>query len=170
MKTTNVYLLVDSSYDSARFFKQIQQFILKAQRTANSFPFVRLHIIGYNDKAKVLSPFDKLKTFGNSNLSSGLDLLHSIMNYNKKYTPIMSRSIVIWLSAGNVLREYENSFYKLNKQSEFSKAIRYVIEYKQPDNYTKTARYLFASNVDGVLTYFSENRLKRLIEQLNNSF
>ena len=82
----------------------------------------------------------------------------------------MTRSIVIWLSSFNVMLGYEGAFYKLNKQAEFSKAIRYTIAYGLPDEYTQTARYTFASNLSGVLDYFSENRLKKLIKQVKGNF
>lgn len=169
MKTTNIYILADLSYGSARFTKQMQQFIIKANRACQTEPNVQLHIIGFNDKAKILSPFEPLKSQDNSNFSSALELLSSIMNYNKKYSHFMTRSI-IWLSSSNVMRGYEGAFYKLNNKAEFSKAIRYTIAYELSDEYTQTARYTFASNLNGILDYFSENRLKRLIKQVKNIF
>ena len=170
MRTTNVYILADISYNSARFTKQMQQFIIKANRACQTEPNVQLHIIRFNDKAKILSPFESLKPQGNPNFNKALDLLSSIMLYNKKYSPFMTRSIIIWLSSFNVMRGYEGAFYKLNKQTEFSRAIRYTIAYGLPDEYTQTARYTFASNISGVLDYFSENRLKRLIKQVKGNF
>lgn len=170
MRTTNIYILADLSYGSARFTKQMQQFIIKANRACQTEPNVQLHIIGFNDKARILSPFEPLRPQGNPNFSSALELLSSIVNYNKKYSHFMTRSIVIWLSSFNVMRGYEGAFYKLNKQMEFSRAIRYTIAYGLPDEYTQMARYTFASNLSGVLDYFSENRLKRLIKQLKGNF
>ena len=170
MRTINVYILADISYNSARFTKQMQQFIIKANRACQTEPNVQLHIIGFNDKARILSPFEPLKPQGNPNFSSALELLSSIMNYNKKYSPFITRSIIIWLSSFNAMRGYEGAFYKLNKQAEFSRAIRYTIAYGLPDEYTQMARYTFASNLSGVLDYFSENRLKRLIKQLKGNF
>lgn len=170
MRTTNVYILADLSYGSARFTKQMQQFIIKANRACQTEPSVQLHIIGFNDKAKILSPFEPLRPQGNPNFSSALELLSSIVNYNKKHSHFMTRSIVIWLSSFNVMRGYERAFYKLNKQTEFSRAIRYTIAYGLPDEYTQTARYTFASNLSGVLDYFSENRLKKLIKQVKGNF
>lgn len=170
MRTTNIYIIADLSYGSARFTKQMQQFIIKANRACQTEPNVQLHIIGFNDKARILSPFEPLRPQGNPNFPSALELLSSIMNYNKKYSHFMTRSIVIWLSSFNVMRGYEGAFYKLNKQAEFSGAIRYTIAYGLPDEYTQTARYAFASNLSGVLDYFSENRLKRLIKQVKNIF
>ncbi len=164
MRTTNVYILADLSYGSARFAKQMQQFIIKANRACQTEPNVQLHIIGFNDKAKILSPFEPLNPQGNPNFAQTLDLLSSIMNYNKKYNPFITRSIIIWLSSFNVMRGYEGAFHKLNKQTE------YTIAYRLPDEYTQTARYTFASNLSGVLDYFSENRLKRLIKQVKNTF
>ena len=163
MRTTNVYILADLSYGSARFTKQMQQFIIKANRACQTEPNVQLHIIGFNDKARILSPFEPLRPQGNPNFSSALELLSSIVNYNKKYSHFMTRSI-IWLSSSNVMRGYEGAFHKLNKQTE------YTIAYRLPDEYTQTARYTFASNLSGVLDYFSENRLKRLIKQVKNIF
>lgn len=170
MKTTNVYILADVSYNSAIFINQMQQFIIKANRACQTEPNVQLHIIGFNDKAKVLSPFEPLKPQGNPNFSSALELLSSIMNYNKKYSPLITRSIIIWLSTFDITRGYERFFFKLNNQTEFSRAIRYTIAYGLPDDYTQAARYTFASNLNGVLDYFSENRLKRLIKQIKNTF
>lgn len=126
MRTTNVYIIADLSYGSAKFIKQIQQFIIKANRACLSEQSVQLHIIGFNDKAKILLPFESLKTQGNPNFTKALDLLSSIMLYNKKYSPFMTRSIIIWLSSFNILRGYEGAFYKLNNQAEFSRAIRYM--------------------------------------------
>ncbi len=170
MRTTNVCIIADISYNSARFTKQMQQFIVKANRACQTEPNVQLHIIGFNDKSKILSPFEPLKPQGNPNFSSALELLSSIMNYNRKNNPFMTRSIIIWLSSFNVMRGYEGAFYKLNKQAEFSRAIRYTIAYGLPDEYTQTARYTFASNLSGVLDYFSENRLKKLIKQVKGNF
>ncbi len=170
MRTTNVYILADVSYNSAIFINQMQQFIIKANRACQTEPDVQLHIIGFNDKAKILSPFEPLRPQGNPNFGQALDLLSSIMNYNKKYSPLITRSIIIWLSSFNVMRGYERAFYKLNNQSEFSRSIRYTIAYGLPDEYTQSARYTFASNISGVLDYFSENRLKRLIKQIKNTF
>ena len=170
MKTTNVYILADVSYNSAIFINQMQQFIIKANRACQTENDVQLHIIGFNDKAKILSPFEPLQPQGNPNFAQALDLLSSIMNYNKKYNPLITRSIIIWLSSFNVMRGYERAFYKLNNQSEFSRAIKYTIAYGLPDEYTQAARYTFASNISGVLDYFSENRLKRLIKQIKNTF
>ena len=170
MRTTNVYIIADLSYGSAKFIKQIQQFIIKANRACLSEQNVQLHIIGFNDKAKILSPFESLKPQGNPNFTKALDLLSSIMLYNKKYSPFMTRSIIIWLSSFNILRGYEGAFYKLNNQTEFSRAIRYTIAFGLPDEYTQTARYTFASNMSGVLDYFSESRLKRLIQQIKSTF
>ena len=82
----------------------------------------------------------------------------------------MTRSIIIWLSSFNILRGYEGAFYKLNNQTEFSRAIRYTIAFGLPDEYTQMARYTFASNISGVLDYFSESRLKRLIQQIKSTF
>lgn len=170
MRTTNVYILADLSYGSARFVKQMEQFIINANRACQTEPNAQLHIIGFNDKAKILSPFEPLNPQGNPNFAQALDLLSSIMNYNKKYSPFITRSIIIWLSSFNVMRGYEGAFYKLNKQTEFSRAIRYTIAYGLPDEYTQMARYTFASNLSGVLDYFSENRLKKLIKQVKGYF
>lgn len=170
MRTTNVYILADVSYNSAIFINQMQQFIIKANRACQTETDVQLHIIGFNDKAKILSPFEPLQPQGNPNFAQALDLLSSIMNYNKKYSPLITRSIIIWLSSFNVMRGYERAFYKLNNQSEFSRSIRYTIAYGLPDEYTQSARYTFASNISGVLDYFSESRLKRLIKQIKNTF
>lgn len=170
MRTTNIYIIADLSYNSARFTKQMQQFIIKANRACQTEPNVQLHIIGFNDKARILSPFEPLRPQGNPNFSSALGLLSSIMNYNKKYSHFMTRSIIIWLSSFNVMRGYEGAFYKLNKQTEFSRAIRYTIAYGLPDEYTQMARYTFVSNLSGVLDYFSENRLKKLIKQVKGNF
>ena len=170
MRTTNVYILADVSYNSAIFINQMQQFIIKANRACQTEPNVQLHIIGFNDKARILSPFEPLRPQGNPNFSSALELLSSIVNYNKKYSHFMTRSIIIWLSSFNVMRGYERAFYKLNNQSEFSRSIRYTIAYGLPDDYTQAARYTFASNLNGVLDYFSESRLKRLIKQIKNTF
>lgn len=106
MRTTNIYILADLSYGSARFTKQMQQFIIKANRACQTEPNVQLHIIGFNDKARILSPFEPLRPQGNPNFPSALELLSSIMNYNKKYSHFMTRSIVIWLSSFNVMRGY----------------------------------------------------------------
>ena len=82
MRTTNVYILADVSYNSAIFINQMQQFIIKANRACQTEPDVQLHIIGFNDKAKILSPFEPLIPQGNPNFGQALDLLSSIMNYN----------------------------------------------------------------------------------------
>lgn len=169
MRTTNVYILADVSYRAEKYSKRMQQFIMNAERVAQVLPRVQTHIIGFNDRAKILAPYEQLKCNGNQNFAVALDFLDNILQYNKRYRLKSTRSIIIWLSSPGIINCYENAFYNINKQAEFANAIRYVISYGIADKCTKEARYLFATNINGVLDCFSENRLKRLVEQIKKS-
>ena len=162
MKTTNIYLLIDCSHYSAISAGKMQDFILKTARTAKAIPSTRLHIVSFNNKARIISPFDKIASFGIPDISSGVQLLDSIISYENKYHRQQTRTVIFWLTSGKVVNG--ESIDRLYKNPDFNKAIRYVIKYGD------TALYSFASNTNGVVDYFSETRLKRLIFQLKHTF
>ena len=168
MKTTNIYLLIDCSHFSAISAGKMQDFILKTARTAKAIPATRLHIVSFNEKARIISPFDKIANFGIPDISSGVRLLDSVISYENKYHKQQTRTVIFWLTSGKVVNG--ESIDRLYKNPDFNKAIRYVIKYGKPDKYANTAIYSFASNTNGVVDYFSETRLKRLIFQLKHTF
>lgn len=84
--TTNIYILADLSIRSNYQANKMQGTIAKMAR-ALSFINEKtdLHIIGYNDKARILAPYQRLQICGNPNLGEGLDYLKSVMRYVQKY-------------------------------------------------------------------------------------
>lgn len=168
MKPTNIYLLIDCSHFSAISAEKMQDFILKTARTAKNIPATKLHIVSFNEKARIISPFDKIASFGIPDISSGVRLLDSVISYENKYHKQQTRAVIFWLTSGKVVNG--ENIDRLYKNPDFNKAIRYVIKYGKPDKNSNTAIYSFASNTNGVVDYFSETRLKRLIFQLKHTF
>ncbi len=126
----------------------------------------KLHIIGYNDKAKILSPFKRITTNGNPNLGEGLKLLESVIKYQRKYDEKQTRSIFILHGSDNVLQGWNAPLERLFNLKEFAFGHRYVVHYGNPDKYVKQAFCRFTDSDDKILRHFSESRLNALVQNI----
>ena len=169
--TTNIYVMVDTSFKMQGYSAKIQTILVRYAR-ALSFQRnkTKLHIIGYNDKAKSLSPYEPIRTGGNSNFGEGLQYLESIIRYKRKYERKQTRSIFLWVTGENVLQGWQNPLESLFKQREFAFGARYIVHFGNPDKYAKEAFYRFVDSPDRILRYFSENRLYGLVRTLQTSY
>lgn len=168
--TTNIYVLADTSYKMQRHSARLTEILNKYVRAlAFSNGKAKLHIIGYNDKAKIIEPFKRIQANGNPNLGEGLKLIESVVKYQRKYDGKQTRSIFILHASENVLQGYEQPLETLFKLKEFTFGLRYVVQYGMPDNYTQKACYRFTDSPERVLRYFSENRLNALIRDIGKN-
>lgn len=102
--TTNIYVLADTSYKMQRHSARLTEILNKyARALAFSNGKAKLHIIGYNDKAKIIEPFKRIQTNGNPNLGEGLKLLESVVKYQRKYDGKQARSVFILHIGENTL-------------------------------------------------------------------
>ena len=93
---TNIYIIADTSFRMQRNKERLQTILNKYARVLNfEKGKANLHIIGYNDKAKILSPSKRITTNGNPNLGEGLKLLESVIKYQRKYDEKQTRSVLI---------------------------------------------------------------------------
>ena len=61
---TNIYILVDTSFRMQRNKERLQTILNKYSRALNfEKGKAKLHIIGYNDKAKIIEPFKRITTY-----------------------------------------------------------------------------------------------------------
>ena len=164
---TNIYILVDTSFRMQRNKEKLQAILNKYARALNfEKGKTKLHIIGYNDKAKILYPFKKITTNGNPNLGGGLRLLESVIKYQRKYEEKQTRSVFILHGSDNVLQGWNTPLKRLFDLKEFAFGLRYVVQYGNPDKYAKQAFSRFTDSNDKILSYFSENRLSSLLSTI----
>lgn len=169
MKTTNIYYIVDSSYCVlGKAIKDIRQNLIKVHRALSFLPIkTKLHLIAFNDKGYIISPFDKGKPRGNPDLNEGLKMLETIMLYGNKYPTSKARSIFILHSSGKVLYGWEKTLERLYRKKEFAFGLRYVVTHGIPDKEAKKAFERFTESPDRILPYFSEGRLCSLIRSMS---
>lgn len=168
--TTNIYVLADTSYKMQRHTARLTEILNKyASALAFSNGKAKLHIIGYNDKAKIIEPFKRIQTNGNPNLGEGLKLLESVVKYQRNYDGKQTHSIFILHASENILQGYEQAFETLVWLKEFTFGLRYVVQYGTPDNHTQKACYRFTDSPEQALRYFSENRLNSLIRNIEKT-
>ena len=168
---TNIYILADSSFRMQGYSAKMQTILARYAR-ALSFQRnkTKLHIIGYNDKAKPLAPYQRIAVSGNPDFGQGLEYLESIVRYQRKYERTQTRSIFLWFTAENVLQGWQKPFESLFKQREFAFGARYIVYFGTPNKYAKEAFYRFVDSPDRILRYFSENRLCGLVQTLQASY
>ena len=166
--TTNIYVMVDTSFKMQGYSAKIQTLLARFSR-ALSFQKhkTKLHIIGYQDKAKLLSPYAPIRTGGNPNFGEALQYLESVIRYQRKYERKQTRSVFLWITGENVLQGWQNPMESLFKQREFAFGARYIVYFGNPDKYAKEAFYRFVDSPDRILCYFSENRLCGLVMPCN---
>ena len=85
MKTTNIYYIIDTSVKTRGIVaNRIKQNITKVARALEFCPYkTKLHIIGYNDKAFFVHPFNAYLPHGNPDFGEGLKMLENVMSYGK---------------------------------------------------------------------------------------
>ena len=164
---TNIYILVDTSFRNERNKEKLQTILNKYSRALNfEKGKAKLHIIGYNDKAKIIEPFKRITTNGNPNLGEGLKLLENVIKYQRKYDEKQTRSVFILHGSDNVLQGWNAPLERLFELKEFAFGLRYVVQYGNPDKYAKQAYLRFTESNDKILPYFSENRLTSLLSTI----
>ena len=164
---TNIYILVDTSFRNERNKEKLQTILNKYSRALNfEKGKAKLHIIGYNDKAKILHPFKRITTNGNPNLGEGLKLLENVIKYQRKYDEKQTRSVFILHGGDSVLQGWDKPLERLFDLKEFAFGHRYVVQYGKPDKYAKQAFSHFTDSNDKILSYFSENRLTSLLSSI----
>ena len=79
MKTTNIYYILDCSVKiRGETANRIKQNITKVARALQFCPYkTKLHIIGYNDKAFFVHPFNAYLPHGNPDFGEGLKMLET---------------------------------------------------------------------------------------------
>ena len=165
---TNIYILVDTSFRMQNKSTKIQTILTKYSR-ALSFEKnkTKLHIISYNDKARIITPYKKLTTQGNPDLAVGLKTLESIIAYQRIYEKNQTRSIFILHSGDTVLQGWNKPLERLFDLKEFAFGLRYVVQYGNSDKYAKQAFYRFTDSEEKILPYFSEGRLCNLVRNIS---
>ena len=166
---TNIYILADLFIRSNYCANKIQGTIAKMARALS---FIKektdLHIIGYNDKARIIAPYQRLQVDGNPNFGVGLDYMKSVMRYVQKYNGKKTRSIFLLLTSGSVLYGWQNPLNELFHIKEFALGLRYVVTFGKPEYHSAKAFSTFTDTPDNILPYFSESRLTSLIQNLNH--
>ena len=164
---TNIYIIADTSFRMQRNKESLQTILNKYARVLNfEKGKANLHIIGYNDKAKILSPFKRITTNGNPNLGEGLKLLESVIKYQRKYDEKQTRSIFILHGGDTALQGWNAPLERLFNLKEFALGYRYVVQYGTPDKYARQVYTHFTDSNDKILPYFSENRLTSLLSSI----
>ena len=165
--TTNIYILADLSIHSNYQANKMQGTIAKMARALS---FIKektdLHIIGYNDKARVIAPYQRLQICGNPNLGEGLTYLKSIMRYVQKYNGKKTRSIFLLLTSGSVLYGWQKPLDELFHIKEFALGLRYVVTFGKPEYHSVKAFNAFTDSPDNILPHFSESRLCSLVQNI----
>lgn len=169
MKTINIHYLIDcSAYMDIRAKEKTQQAISQVKRALQfSKAKVRLHFIGYNDKAFLPDEEKPFHTKGNANLTEGLKLLETVIRYQRKYNGNQTKSIFLWYTSGKSLLGYEKQLKKLFCQKEFAFGLRYAIITHSPTNSEKQRLERFTENQSRILYHFSASRLTSLAENLS---
>lgn len=167
MKTTNIYIITDISFRMSRNSAKLQQTFTKMQRSLEFLgEKTKLTIIGYNDRAKLLSPFGKLQPTGNPNLAEGLKFLSSAVTLDKRNKGAGTRSIFLFYLGENVLQGWQPALQELYRNKHFAFGLRYVVAYSNMDRYAQKAAERLTDSPDRILRYFSENRLTALIKTI----
>lgn len=105
-QTTNIYILADNSFRMQGYAAKTQN-ILAQYSKALSFQKnkTKLHVIGSNDKAKLLAPYQKIPANGNPDLAKGLDYLERIFSFFKLCSMFAVEKVALRNYAANVLEK-----------------------------------------------------------------
>ncbi len=164
---TNIYIVADTSSRNSSNVNKLQQLFTKYERTL-SFQKERtcLILIGFNDRAKRLSPHDRLITTGNANLGEGLKFLLSTLAFDRKRRIPCTRSIFLFYLGQNVMQGWQQPLRELFKRKDFAFGLRYVIQHPKADSFAHRAAESLTDSPDRILYYFSPNRLAVVVSTL----
>ncbi len=163
-KTTNVYILVDTSYSMKPFINRISEMLTKITRAARfSKNKIRLNIWGYNDRTYLLDCTKPIKASGNSNLKFCLEMLKSLILYNRKYTDKSTRSIFLLIPSSKVLYGWKEVLDSVFCTEEFTFGHRYAIVFGEQN----TVCRCFTDSEEKILPYFSHKRLLALVNDIH---
>ena len=167
-KTTNIYILADTSYTMTRHRERLAATLTKMSRALGFAPErTKLHIWGYSDRAHIIDPRDRILTEGNPNLAEGLKAIKDAILYERKYAPEQTRPIFLLFSAYRVLDGWQKTINRLFKLREFAFGHRYVICKSIPESFAHKAYKRFTDSDEKILSHFSENRLASLIADIH---
>ena len=167
-KTTNIYILADTSYTMTRHRESLASTLMKMNRALGFAPEkTKLHIWGYSDRAHIIDPRDRILTEGNPNLAEGLKAIKDAILYERKYAPEQTRSIFLLFSAYRVLDGWQNPLDELFRLREFALGNRYVICYGEPERFAMKAYGSFTDTDEKILPHFSEERLCSLVKDIH---
>ncbi|MDE6302149.1 MAG: VWA domain-containing protein [Clostridia bacterium] len=167
---TNIYILLDNSYQMARYRARVYENVLKIQRTLRFLNVpTKLHVWQYNDKPQVWRANCVPPSSGNPDLGEALKMLKNVIVYERKYerqSHNNTRSIFLLFTGEHVLRGWERPLKELFDITEFGLGLRYVVNCGYPDNYTKRAHIAFVDNPERIVRHFSESRMCSLVRAL----
>lgn len=166
-KITNIYVLLDTSYWSSRSISKNQELISKITKTLALLPKkTKMHIWGFNDKAIVINPRDRIIPKGNPNLATGLEAIENAILYERKYQDRQTRSVFLLFGGSRVLDGWQRRLDKLFKLKEFAFGHRYVICKSIPEKFALKAYRKFTDSDSKIVAHFSESRLASLISTI----
>lgn len=167
-KTTNIYILADTSYTMTRHRERLAATLTKMSRALGFAPErTKLHIWGYSDRAHIIDPRDRILTEGNPNLAEGLKAIKDAILYERKYAPEQTRPIFLLFSAYRVLDGWQNPLDELFRFREFALGHRYVICCGEPERFAMKAYRSFTDTDEKILPHFSEGRLCSLVADIH---
>lgn len=167
-KTINVYLLVDTSIYAKQCLPKLQKMLMSIYRAKPFMPSnTKIHVIGFNDRARITDLSKRITPTGNPMLSVGLDTLDTVIRYQRKYKPKQAKSVFILYTSGNVAEGWKKPLDNLFKHREFAFGHRYVVTYGHLTNRANAACKAFTDTDSNVLNYFSADRLCRLLGSIN---
>ncbi|MBQ9715410.1 MAG: hypothetical protein IJV77_03240 [Clostridia bacterium] len=167
-KTINVYLLVDTSIYAKQGLPKLQKMLISIHRAKPFMPTnTKLHVIGFNDRARITDLSKRITPTGNPMLSVGLDTLDTVIRYQRKYEPQQAKSVFIFYTSGNVAEGWKKPLNHLFKHREFAFGHRYVVTYSHVTNRANAACKAFTDTDSNILNYFSADRLCRLTRDID---
>ncbi|PWM71267.1 MAG: hypothetical protein DBX59_09125 [Bacillota bacterium] len=169
-KTTNIYFLIDCSCKAVNgVHKQSERTVLKSKRALDCLKIpvnVKLHLIGYNERATFLSLFREYPIAGRPKLKEGLKMLKTVVEYQRQNERNQTRSIFFLYSSGKIEGSWQQPLQELFQCPEFANGLRYAI-LPQPLTDAELRPFLrFADFPDRILPYFSESRLCSLVQSI----
>lgn len=159
-KTTNVYILADTSYQMSAYSHDLHALFLKYRRTSRLSGYnIKLHYWQYSDRARLLNIEHFIKTSGNPDLGEGLNMLKNLIQLQREMPVKQTRSVFMLFTGKDILRGWERPLNELFALKEFVFGLRYAITFGRPNRYTLKTCFAFTEVESRILNYFSANRL-----------